>query len=229
MPAASPNIADHARPVAERRGVDRAAFEREIAGSYEPVVLRGLVSDWPAVAASRDVAAMSRYLRDFASDKPVETFVGAPEINGRFFYGAGLRGLNFEKHPIPLTATIDKLLNLISQPRPPAIYAGAAAAPEFLPGFAEANVLPLLDAAIRPRVWIGNATTISTHYDLSANIACVVAGKRRFMLFPPEQTPNLYVGPLDFTLAGQPVSMVDPDAPDLDLYPRFVEAIAQAG
>src|SRR3546814_4100254 len=73
--------------------------------------------------------------------------------------------------------------------------------------------LPAPDAV--PRVWIGNATHVSTHYDVSSNLACVVAGRRRFTLFPPDQIANLYVGPLDVTMAGQPASMVDLAAPDL--------------
>ena len=68
---------------------------------------------------------------------------------------------------------------------------------------------------------------VSTHYDVSSNIAVVVAGRRRFCLFPPEQGPNLYVRPLDVTITGQPVRLVDLEAPDLDRYPRFAEARAQ--
>lgn len=55
-----------------------------------------------------------------------------------------------------------------------------------------------------------------------------MAGRRRFTLFPPEQLKNLYVGPLDFTLAGQPISLVDIDAPDLQTYPRFAAALETA-
>ena len=87
--------------------------------------------------------------------------------------------------------------------------------------------MPLLDG-VPPRLWIGNAVTISTHYDVADNIACVVAGRRRFTLFPPEQVGNLYVGPLEHTISGQPVSMVDLDAPDHDRFPRFAEAQAAA-
>ena len=79
-----------------------------------------------------------------------------------------------------------------------------------------------------PRIWIGNRSLVSTHFDLSDNIACVVAGRRRFTLFPPEQLPNLYVGPLDHTMAGQPASMVELNAPDFERFPRFREALAAA-
>jgi hypothetical protein len=56
----------------------------------------------------------------------------------------------------------------------------------------------------------------------------VVAGRRRFTLFPPDQLSNLYAGPFDFTLSGPPVSMVDLRNPDLDRYPRFAQALEQA-
>ena len=47
-------------------------------------------------------------------------------------------------------------------------------------------------------------------------------------MFPPEQIKNLYVGPLDKTPAGQPVSLVDVRNPDLERFPRFADAAATA-
>ena len=69
---------------------------------------------------------------------------------------------------------------------------------------------------------------MQTHYDPYSNIACVGAGRRRFTLFPPSQIHNLYVGPIDLTPAGQPVSMVKLHEPDFIRYPRFKEALAAA-
>jgi hypothetical protein len=47
-------------------------------------------------------------------------------------------------------------------------------------------------------------------------------------MFPPDQIKNLYVGPLDLTPAGQPISLVDVRNPDLARFPRFAEAAAVA-
>jgi hypothetical protein len=150
--------------------------------------------------------------------------VAPPAIGGRFFYNDDLTGLNFERSPARIVDSLERLLQLLDDPAPPALYVGAVPLPATLPAFARDNVLPIVDATVAPRLWIGNRVTVQTHYDLSLNVAVVVAGRRRFTLFPPEQLVNLYVGPLEFTLAGQPISMVRLEAPDLVRYPRFEQA-----
>jgi hypothetical protein len=89
-------------------------------------------------------------------------------------------------------------------------------------------VLELVDPAIEAKIWLSNRVTVQTHFDMSYNVACVVAGRRRFTLIPPDQIENMYVGPLEFTLAGPPVSMVRLDAPDFGKFPRFRAALAAA-
>lgn len=216
-------------PIDERDAVDAATFSAEIAGGYHPVVLRGQVRDWPAVAAARQgTAAMAGYIAQFDQGRGVDVMIGQPAIEGRYFYTDDARGMNFARQDVPIAALLSELLRLADATRPPALYAGAAAAGEHLPGWAEANDIALPIPEATPRVWIGNATRIATHFDQSANLAAVVAGRRRFVLFPPEQVANLYIGPLDNTPAGQPISMVDPDAPDLERYPRFAEALTHA-
>jgi hypothetical protein len=218
-----------ADPIAERPAVDAATFAAEVMTAAAPVVLRGQVADWPAVAAGRGgPAAMAQYILGFDTGAPAEVLVGQPAIEGRFFYSNDLSSFNFQRHQAPLATLLGELVRLADAPRPPALYAGAAAAGQHLPGWSDANRSDLpLDGAT-PRIWVGNATRVSTHFDASPNLACVVAGRRRFLVFPPDQLPNLYVGPLEHTLAGQPVSMVDPDAPDLDRHPRFAEAMRHA-
>jgi Cupin-like domain len=217
------------KPIAERPAVDSETFTREIADAYMPVVLRGQVADWPAVAAGKaGPKAIVDYVTRFDRGAPAEVMVGAPDIAGRFFYNDDMCGFNFQRQRVSLRQLLAELLRIESEPHPPALYAGAAAADDHLPGWLDANPLPLPTPGATPRIWIGNGTRVSTHYDVSSNIACVVAGRRRFTLFPPEQIANLYVGPLEHTIAGQPTSMVDLEAPDLARYPRFAQALDTA-
>ena len=216
--------------VAEWHDVTADSFAEEIVPRGVPAVLRGLIADWPAVAASRASGNAARtYLAVLDRGGPVEAFVAPAAARGRYFYADDMRGFNFERHKGTIAEVLRFLGTIEGREGAPSVYVGSAPIPEQMPDFAAANRLALLagKAAI-PRLWFGNESVVSPHFDLSDNIACVVAGRRRFTLFPPDQLANLYVGPLDHTMAGQPASMVDLAAPDFDRYPRFREALAAA-
>ncbi|WP_445192706.1 cupin-like domain-containing protein [Sphingomonas sp. Tas61C01] len=218
-------------PIREYSGVTREQFDREIRPARQPAILRGLGRDWPAVQAARESGeAAVAYLKGFSHADPVNAIVGEPEIEGRFFYTADLTGLNFARGKSPLDPFLDRLLRDRDALRPYAMAVQSIPTPDLLPGFAERNHTDLVDASVVPRLWLGNAIRVATHYDLQENIGIVVIGRRRFTLFPPDQIANLYMGPLELTPAGTPISLVDPVDPDLDRYPRFAEAmkVAQA-
>jgi Cupin-like domain len=215
--------------IREWHDVDRESFRNEIVRANQPAVLRGLVRAWPAVqTALRSPESLHQYLARFDAGGVVKSLVGPPSIEGRFFYQDDMRSLNFERRPEPLRSVLEQMMKHLFDPQPPALAIQAAPVPEFLPGLEHENVNPLLDASITPRIWIGNAITVVTHADPTENIACVVAGRRRFTLFPPDQVANLYVGPFELTPAGTPVSMVSVIDPELDRYPRFRQALACA-
>jgi len=224
-------MSEQPRPVREYADVSAASFESEIAARGEPAVMRGLVGDWPIVAsARRSEQALCDYIAAFAPRHEVRFFRGDPGIEGRFFYNADFSGFNFERSEAALEDLLRELLTLRGDSQPPSIYAGAIPLRGELAGLQAENPNPLLAPAVEQLVslWIGNRGRTATHWDLPQNIACVVAGHRRFTLFPPEQLPNLYMGPLDFTLAGQPVSLVELDDPDYGRFPRFRDAMASA-
>jgi hypothetical protein len=205
----------------------------ELAGglllSTEPVVLRGLVTQWPAVQAGlRSVSDGAGYLRDFWRKELVCVMAGTPAMAGRFFYNEAMTGFNFERRQAPLPELLDQLLAAPDSEQASALYVGSTTVDTCLPGFRAHNDLALGVRDPLASIWLGNRSRIAPHYDLPDNLACVTAGRRRFTLFPPEQLPNLYVGPLDFTPAGQPVSLVDLARPDLQRYPRFSRALAAA-
>jgi hypothetical protein len=215
--------------VAEWHDVTVERFKEEILPAGKPALLRGLVQEWPSVQAGRESpAAMVNYLRGLSTGASVKLMTGDPSIEGRFFYNADLTGLNFATTATPFGEVLTRLLDCLETPAPPALYGGAIPIPEQLPGFGRDNSLALVDPTVEAKIWLSNRVTVQTHFDLSHNIACVVAGHRRFTLFPPEQLENMYIGPLEFTLAGPPISMVRLEAPDLAKYPRFPEALAAA-
>ena len=212
-------------PLPEIDRINRRTFEEEVRPAAQPVVLRGLGRDWPAVVAARASAEEGvGYLKRFSHPQPVSAILGEPSIEGRFFYTPDLKSLNFVRGQTPLDPFLDRLLRDRNHAQPYAMAIQSVPLPQLLPGFADSNESGLLPPAVVPRMWLGNAIRVATHYDLMENIGVVVMGRRRFTLFPPDQIANLYMGPLELTPAGTPISLVDPDAPDLERYPRFAEA-----
>ncbi|MBL8277454.1 MAG: cupin-like domain-containing protein [Pelomonas sp.] len=195
-----------------------------------PYVVRGAFAHWPVVQAARQSdEALARYLMGLYNGVRVGLFQMPPEARGRVFYAdETLSSFNFSRHGATLDQVLAGLLGLSETPEPPALYVGSTTVEAVLPGFMEANVMGLGARDALVSLWLGNRTRIAAHYDLPDNLAVVAAGRRRFTVFPPEQIKNLYVGPLDPTPAGQPISLVDFAAPDFERFPRFAQAL-QAG
>ena len=212
----------------ELREIDAAGMgtpDDAILASPTPLVLRGLVRHWPYVqeALQGQQAGAQGLLRHYRGET-VSAMLGAPEIGGRFFYNADLSGLNFAQARVPLPAVLAELDKHRASTPSPAIYVGSTTIDTCLPGFRAENDVDLGHRDALASIWIGNQTCIAAHYDVPDNLACVAAGRRRFTLFPPGQLANLYIGPLDFTPAGQPVSLVDVRQPDLDRFPKYAAA-----
>jgi len=226
-----PAVLHAAKPIRELAGLTPRDLGPGILEATEPVVLRGLVADWPMVQAARtSAAAADAYLRRFYRDATVTAMLGPPEIAGRFFYNDAMDGFNFA----PVRVRLDKVLAELERYRgaaphqQPAIYVGSTTIDTCLPGFHDENRIDLGGRDALGSIWIGNRTRIAAHYDLPDNLACVAAGRRRFTLFPPDQVANLYIGPLDLTPAGQAISLVDFLNPDLERFPRFATAMQHA-
>lgn len=217
-----------ANRVAECSG-DPATALAAASSAGQPVVFRGLADDWPLVASGRAGAqAAFDHLLQFDVGTGAKTMLGDPGLHGRFFYADDMLGYNFAVETIGLRQVCEQILALAGRAEAPAVYAGSNPVDAYLPGFSAANplLLPLPQASAR--VWIGNASHVAPHFDVSENVAVVALGRRTVTLFPPDQTANLYVGPLDVTIAGQPVSMVDIREPDLPRFPRYAEAMGHA-
>lgn len=227
-------MADRDGPIYDRlarvpeREWSGAGLDSLLDDAREPFVLRGLVADWPLVAAAKCSARdVRRYLLDHARDRPFMVSIGPPGHDGRLFYDHDM-AMNFRAGTGKLAdifAGIDKGEQLGDIRT---VYLASIDIPTHFDGLDEANPVDLGARDPLKSIWIGTRTRIAAHNDFPDNLACCAAGRRRFTLFPPDQFRNLYLGPIDHTPAGRVVSMVDFDAPDLAAYPRFALAMAHA-
>lgn len=212
-------------PVEDRKGIGRDDVVAAVAGRDTPVIFRGAVADWTLVRQP-SVDALIDYLKGFDAGKSAEVFRQSAGGDGRFFYDESGRGFNFERGGVPMGGALEQLRALAKGAAEERIYIQSAPLKLHFPGLNEAN--DLKGVAAEPRVWIGNRSITQTHFDLEDNLVCMVAGSKRFILFPPEQTKNLYVGPFDTTISGVPTAMVNLEDPDFVAHRRFREALATA-
>ncbi len=210
-------------------GVAPDGIPDSVFASPEPVLLKGLIAGWPAVEqCDKSLESAFRYLARFWTGDPVTVYVGDGGIDGRFFYNEDFTGFNFRAGTAPLNQVFQKLAESEGSEPPSAIYVGSTPVDQWLPGFRAENDIRLPVDNGLASFWLGNRTRISAHFDFPDNVACVVAGQRRFTLFPPEQVDNLYIGPIDRTPSGQAISVVDFANPDFQRFPKFRVALEAA-
>lgn len=198
-----------ARPIPRIDAPSPERFKREYVEAARPVVIRGLLEDWPAWRTwSTDT------LRRRFGDTPVpllELVDGAVQVDAR-------RGL------VTKNAPFSQLLNDLD----------AGVNRSYM--MARVDELPAdLQADLRlPRycenapwhmtkLWCSAAGTRSAlHFDLNDNLHATLIGRKRFTLFSPADDANLYRGRL---LTGIPnASRVDLDHLDLKRFPRVARA-----
>ena len=219
-----------AAEIADQQLREPQQFQHEVVEACRPVVIRGLVAEWPAVqAARRSPRSLKQYLRAFDAGIRAEAFFGDPAIRGKYYYAPGLKGFNFERRTMAFREAVEAVLEAVEHPDARSVYVGSVPTAEALPGFAAANPMPLLPGAAGPRIWLGTASDVSSHYDTFDNLACVIAGERRFTLYSPELIGKLYMGPIDNTMAGSPVSLAASSPEESrSQFPLFEEIREQA-
>ncbi|MCV2884518.1 cupin-like domain-containing protein [Aestuariibacter sp. AA17] len=196
----------------------------------EPWVIRTGCSDWPLV----DVAGIEEVIGVIKGDINTPTvgiFQGRNNHTGRYFYDEDLTGMNFTQQRCHIDAFCEALLRASEEKQ--YLYSGSLPVAQTFPRWMQAVQASRVGQqfqAIKPLVsaWIGNQSRIAAHQDAKHNVVCNLVGTRRFVLFPPNQLENLYLGPLDVTPAGQPISLVDFHAPDFSRFPRFKLALEHA-
>ncbi len=212
---------------------DQIPFD-ELFDANEPVILRGLVSNWELVKVGKDSPEKAMTLLESRySGRPVGLSIAPPDINGRFFYNDDCTGFNFESKSVELGEIFAQIRANKNNTEHPYLYIQSLVLDENFPGLRERNDLQFnhpefADNKPLAKIWIGTESIASAHYDLPNNIACCAVGRRRFTLFPPDQIHNLYPGPLEPTPGGQVVTMVDFRNPDFERFPRARQALEAA-
>lgn len=194
-----------------------------------PIIITNLFNNWPALnIAKRSEEKILRHLISQAKPELVNTLVIDEKHNGLIgFSDDTFESYTFKKYDAPFPSVLKKLILNLKSNNTDVIAVQSALIKDCLTSFLKNNPSPDFLDNVDPRIWIGNSTTVPGHYDCEHNIALNLCGKRTFYLLPAEAISNLYVAPLDFSIAGPAVSQVDFSQPDLTKFPKFSNVKAQ--
>ena len=213
--------------VAKWHDVNLTTLKETIIPLGQPAILKGVISSWPLIkAAHSGKQALLDYLEGHSLNPDVSLITNADD-DGRLFYNEEFSGLNFTVEQMPFAQAIDKLSSVTDADKH-VHYIGNTPVQQLFPSLLQDNFNDFLVQGLQPGIWISNKVKVAAHFDVPDNIACCIFGQRRFTLFPPHQIDNLYIGPVDATPAGQPISLVDSANPDFDKFPKYREALKHA-
>lgn len=215
---------------------DDAQLESLIAAD-EPFVLRGvadefeMLSRWPT-----DAEGWLASLSSICGTRMV------PVVTGLMGDRGYVKGSQLPGQPRMLATTLSgmrrveevvrDLLLIERHEVPNFLYVHSTSVAEYLP-----EIEDMLSQLRVPRgaqdgdwrLWVSSGrNSIHCHYDKHRNLSTVLLGNKTFVLFPPEQLPNLYVSPMEGAGYGTPASLVDVLEPDFERHPRYRRALESA-
>jgi len=210
----------------------------ELFAQDQPVILKGLVKDWPLVKSAQQsvqqpINNVMEQLEQHDSKRPMVVYKAPAEIKARFGYNKSCTGFNFTSHRSTIPEVFDEIRRQLTQDEHDYLYINSLKFDEGFPELSQTHQLAFEHSEFdnnQPlaKIWLGTESVAAAHFDQPKNIACCVAGKRRFTLFPPDQIHNLYPGPLHPTPGGQVVTLADLSKPDLTRFPRLKKALENA-
>lgn len=203
--------------------MDDETFRREYFIGNRPLVIRGAVTGWPALSLwSR------QYFESFLDNRMVTVDYSS---DGFLKYTQNDEKLNVRSQDVSLLQALKEIhdptgqrlcyLRNISLP---------TLLPELIPDIEKPSLIGDPNKVILNNLWYGAARcTTSLHHDWPNNFLAQVKGRKKVILFNPEQTPYLYPvsnkppapnDKIDFRAH----SLVNPEQPNYEQFPRFKEA-----
>lgn len=136
-----------------------ADFAEVIAAASSPLILRGLVRDWPLTQLSIDspeavsAKACVDYLLGFYNGRPTQIYQGAAGQRGRYFYNDTVTALNYDTALGQVDAVLKQLLEAMALPDPaeaPSVYIASNLLQSHFPGLEDSHSIRLPAQASGP-------------------------------------------------------------------------------
>lgn len=203
----------------------RDEFLHLVARADMPFKVTGAINHWMLVRTLGMLANPIDQL-DYLScllKKSVAFSILPPEQKGAFRLGDDLKPtFSFRSKKAPFSAFADEVKAYLFDPGRGTLYLQSQPIDAFAAQLGALDLFEGFEPLTAPRFWIGSGRQkIGLHNDPYNNIIALFSGRKRLILAPPEELPNLYPAPFDRRLGGVFSSLVDVYAPDFEKCPRF--------
>src|ERR1700733_1319638 len=124
----------------------KTAAELDLAvRASKPLILRGLMEHWPALAAGRaSPSTLGSYFKSMDRGTPAPVMEAPAGTQGRFGYNSDLREFTFSTRHRGITETLDRIERQIDRPNAPFIAIQMLPLATHLPVFGHQHHIPLL-------------------------------------------------------------------------------------
>lgn len=215
--------------IAREHGIGPEQFHRDYLAPQLPVIMTGVVDDWPAVRSWDP-----DYLKNRYPDSAIryEVWDGDESVHDP---------VDFHNRMRYVDTTIAEFVDLVRSTGAPTRKIYSAEFPLFdeipellrdIGSLEEYMNFPRIyprrlrrRLQIKPAMWFGPAGTVGVlHFDRAHNLYTQVHGRKRWTIIPPQDTPYLYWPSEDFRLGFLHFSPVDLENPDRERFPLFKNA-----
>lgn len=190
--------------------LSRPDFEREHLRAGAPVVVEGGAAGWPAWTPER--------LKQLLAGRKVKVASSEQEV-----FGYDDAGPAYAVEDLDFAEAADLITR--ARPSPRRYYLMQQSIPREFPELAAQLAPPEYAGGARthPHLWFGTEGNLSPlHYDMANNLFGQLQGRKRFLLFHPDDSDRVY--PRDARARHHNLGQADPERPDLDRHPLFAEA-----
>lgn len=210
-------------PIERRDNLSIEEFMNEYAYANRPVILTDAIRHWPAVGRwtpeffKREFGEMKLSINDVAWEKKSNS----ADFTMASFVDRVLRSTN--ENPAPYLRN-QNLCELFPSLVPDASPIPACCFPNWLPeSYSFKGLQRVFHEHSEFQFYFGGAGGAfpGLHYDVLASHAYLfqIYGRKKFIVFSPDQTPYLYLKPRNY-------SQVNVENPDLEKFPLFKQARA---
>jgi Cupin-like domain/PilZ domain len=215
-------------PVSALHNPTRDEFLQRVARADVPFKVTGAIDHWMLVRTLGMLANPIDQL-DYLScllKKSVRFTVLPPEKTGALRLGDDLKpNFSFRSKKAPFAVFADEVKAYLFDPNRGTLYLQSQPIESFAAQLGALDLFEGFEPLSAPRFWIGSGRQkLGLHNDPFSNIIAVFAGRKRLILAPPEELPNLYPAPFDRRLGNVFCSLVDVYSPDFEKFSRFRSA-----